>query len=102
MVLVLLKSELYIASVMFIESKQKKVIVHDVLAVIMMSICETCIKSKNLKIKKKEKKEKKKKFVDALIVHVVRLVCLTSTSDCLTDVWTGGPERLRKDLSEKT
>lgn len=50
MVLVLLKSELYIASVMFIESKQKKVIVHDVLAVIMMSICETCIKSKNLKI----------------------------------------------------
>lgn len=102
MVLVLLKSELYIASVMFIESKQKKVIVHDVLAVIMMSICETCIKSKNLKIQKKEKKEKKKKFVDALIVHVVRLVCLTSTSDCLTDVWTGGPERLRKDLSEKT
>lgn len=102
MVLVLLKSELYIASVMFIESKQKKIIVHDVLAVIMMSICETCIKSKKLKIKKKEKKEKKKKFVDALIVHVVRLVCLTSTSDCLTDVWTGGPERLRKDLSEKT
>lgn len=47
MVLVLLKSELYIASVMFIESKQKKFIVHDVLAVIMMSICETCIKSKN-------------------------------------------------------
>lgn len=60
MVLVLLKSELYIASVMFIESKQKKVIVHDVLAVIMMSICETCIKSKNLKIQKKEKKEKKR------------------------------------------
>lgn len=60
MVLVLLKSELYIASVMFIESKQKKIIVHDVLAVIMMSICETCIKSKKLKIKKKEKKEKKR------------------------------------------
>lgn len=30
MVLVLFKSELYIASVMFIENKQKKVIVHDV------------------------------------------------------------------------
>lgn len=30
MVLVLFKSELYIASVMFIENKRKKVIVHDV------------------------------------------------------------------------
>lgn len=84
------------------KANKKKFIVHDVLAVIMMSICETCIKSKKLKIKKKRKEGKKKKFVDALIVHVVRLVCLTSTSDCLTDVWTGGPERLRKDLSEKT
>lgn len=85
------------------KANKKKFIVHDVLAVIMMSICETCIKSKKLKIKKKRKEgRKKKKFVDALIVHVVRLVCLTSTSDCLTDVWTGGPERLRKDLSEKT
>lgn len=62
MVLVLLKSELYIASVMFIESKQKKFIVHDVLAVIMMSICETCIKSKKLKIKKKRKEGKKKEI----------------------------------------
>lgn len=42
------------------------------LAVIMMSICEMRIKSKNL--------EKKKKSVDALIVHVVRLVGLTISS----------------------
>lgn len=54
MVLVLFESELYIASVMFIENKQKKILCMTCLAVIMMSICEMCIKSK------KGKKEKKK------------------------------------------
>lgn len=39
------------------------------LAVIMMSICEMCIKSKN---EEKNKNKRKKKSVDALIVHVVR------------------------------
>lgn len=43
------------------------------LAVIMMSICEMCIKLK----KNMTKIEKKKKSVDALIVHVIRLVGLT-------------------------
>lgn len=41
-----------------------------------MSICEMCIKSKN----EKKRKEKINKSVDALIVHVVRLVGLTSSS----------------------
>lgn len=47
---------------------------HDLcLAVIMVSICEMCI----LNFKKSKKKLKiKKKSVDALIVHVVRLVDL--------------------------
>lgn len=49
MVLVLFESELYIASVMFIENKQKKILCMTCLAVIMMSICEMCIKSKNEK-----------------------------------------------------
>lgn len=74
MVLVLFESELYIASVMFNENKKKKLCM-TCLEVIMMSICEMCIKSKN-----DEKKKRKKKFVDALIVHVVRLVGLTSSS----------------------
>lgn len=57
MVLVLFESELYIASVMFIENKQKKkILCMTCLAVIMMSICEMCIKSKNEKKKKKRKK----------------------------------------------
>ena len=47
------------------------------LAVIMMSICEMCIKSKNAR---KKKRKEKNKSVDALIVHVVRLVGLTSSS----------------------
>lgn len=46
MVLVLFESQLYIASVMFIENK-KKILCMTCLAVIMMSICEMCIKSKN-------------------------------------------------------
>lgn len=76
MVLVLFESELYIASVMFIENKQKKkILCMTCLAVIMMSICEMCIKSKNEK-----KRNEKNKSVDALIVHVVRLVGLTSSS----------------------
>lgn len=75
MVLVLFESELYISSVMFIENK-KKLLCMTCLAVIMMSICEMRIKSKNLK----KKRKKKKKSVDALIVHVVRLVGLTSSS----------------------
>ena len=57
MVLVLFGSELYISSVMFIENKQKKTILcMTCLAVIMMSICEMCIKSKNEKKKKERKK----------------------------------------------
>lgn len=55
MVLVLFESKLYIASVMFIENKKKKILCMTCLAVIMMSICEMCIKSKNEK-KRKEKK----------------------------------------------
>lgn len=56
MVLVLFESELYIASVMFIENKQKKkILCMTCLAVIMMSICEMCIKSKNEKKKKRKK-----------------------------------------------
>lgn len=55
MVLVLFESELYIASVMFIENKQKKRLCMTCLAVIMMSICEMCIKSKNEKKKKRKK-----------------------------------------------
>lgn len=56
MVLVLFESELYIASVMFIENKQKKkILCMTCLAVIMMSICEMCIKSKNEKKKEKKK-----------------------------------------------
>lgn len=47
------------------------------LAVIMMSICEMCIKFK--KRQKKKKKIENNKSVDALIVHVVRLVGLTSS-----------------------
>lgn len=65
------------------------------LAVIMMSICEMCINSKI------QKKNLRKKIVDALIVHVFRLVGLTSSSDCLADVWAGY-ERDRKDSWEKT
>lgn len=72
MVLVLFESELYISSVMFIE-KKKKILCMMCLEVIMMSICEMRIKSR-----KSDKKEKKRKneSVDALIVHVVRLVGL--------------------------
>lgn len=58
MVLVLFESELYIASVMFIENKQtnkKKILCMTCLAVIMMSICEMCIKLKNEKKKEKKK-----------------------------------------------
>ena len=56
MVLVLFGSELYISSVMFIENKQKKpLLCMTCLAVIMMSICEMCIKSKNEKKKGKKK-----------------------------------------------
>lgn len=76
MVLVLFESGLYIASVMFIENKQKKDIVHDVFSshndVHLWNVYQ---------IKKQEKKRKEKnKSVDALIVHVVRLVGLTSSS----------------------
>lgn len=49
----------------------------------------------------KYRKKSKKKIVDALIVHVFRLVGLTSSSDCLADVWAGY-ERDRKDSWEKT
>lgn len=57
MVLVLFESELYIASVMFIENKQKKkILCMTCLAVIMMSICEMCIKSKNARKKKRKEK----------------------------------------------
>lgn len=59
------------------------------LAVIMMSICEMCINSKT------HKKGKRKKIVDALIVHVFRLVGLTSSSDCLADVWAGSERQKR-------
>lgn len=77
MVLVLFESQLYIASVMFIENRQKKkILCMTCLAVIMMSICEMCIKFKK-KNKTKNEKAKKKKSVDALIVHVIRLVGLT-------------------------
>lgn len=55
MVLVLFESELYIASVMFIEKKKK--LCMTCLAVIMMSICEMCMKLKN-----KEKKGKRIKY----------------------------------------
>lgn len=58
MVLVLFESKLYIASVMFIENRQKKkILCMTCLAVIMMSICEMCIKlKKNMtKIEKKKK-----------------------------------------------
>lgn len=47
MVLVLFESQLYISSVMSIEKKQKKDIVHVVLSspFVVMSICEMCIKN---------------------------------------------------------
>lgn len=55
-VLVLFESQLYIASVMFIENKQKKKILCMMcLAVILMSICEMRIKSKKEEKKRKEK-----------------------------------------------
>lgn len=58
MVLVLFESKLYIASVMFIENRQKKkILCMTCLAVIMMSICEMCIKLK----KKYDKNRKGKK-----------------------------------------
>lgn len=57
-----------------LKTDKKKILCMTCLAVIMMSICEMCIKSKN-----EEKKKRKKKSVDALIVHVVRLVGLTSS-----------------------
>ena len=59
MVLVLFESELYIASVMFIENKQKKDIVHDVFSshndVHLWNVYQ---------IKKCEKKKKEKKTIN--------------------------------------
>lgn len=64
------------------KTNKKKVVVHDVFS------SHNDVHLWNVYQIKKWKK-KKKKSVDALIVHVVRLVGLTSSSDCLTDVWAG-------------
>lgn len=57
MVLVLFESQLYIASVVYWKQTKKKILCMTCLAVIMMSICEMCIKSKN---EEKNKNKRKK------------------------------------------